>query len=110
VEDVVSGVMRLPGNILFNGQWCFTVGESVQEDVCEITGSKGKISFPVFGHTVKVKTNAGEQVIDFQPPKHIQQAMIEKVVNYFLGKGNNPCSAADAIESMKVMERFAYGK
>jgi predicted dehydrogenase len=109
-EDTVTGVMRLPGNILFNGQWCFTVSETAQEDICEITGSKGKISFPVFGHTLKVTTDAGEEVADFQPPAHIQQPMIEKVVAYFSGRGDNPCSAADAIESMRVMERFAYGK
>jgi predicted dehydrogenase len=109
-EDVVMGVMRLPGNILFNGQWCFTVSETAQEDVCEITGSKGKISFPVFGHKLKVTTASGEESTDFEAPAHIQQPMIEKVVQYFLGKGENPCSAADAIESMKVMERFAYGK
>lgn len=109
-EDVVTGVMRLPGNILFTGQWCFTVGETAQEDICEITGSKGKISFPVFGHRLKVTTAAGEEVTDFQPPAHIQQPMIEKVVQYFSGQGKNPCSAGDAIESMKVMERFAYGK
>lgn len=109
-EDVVTGVMRLPGNILFSGQWCFTVNETVQEDICEITGSKGKISFPVFGHRLKVITAAGEEVTDFEPPAHIQQPMIEKVAKYFSGEGDNPCSAADAIESMKVMERFAYGK
>ncbi|MDB5209728.1 MAG: oxidoreductase domain protein [Sediminibacterium sp.] len=109
-EDVVMGVMRLPGNILFNGQWCFTVSETAQEDICEITGSKGKISFPVFGQTVTITTEAGQEVLNFQPPAHIQQPMIEKIVQYFLGKGENPCSAEDAIESMKVMERFAYGK
>ena len=109
-EDVVAGVMRLTDNILFTGQWCFTVSETAQEDICEITGSKGKISFPVFGHKLKVTTAAGEEMIDFEPPAHIQQPMIEKVVQYFSGKGENPCSAADAIESMKVMERFAYGK
>jgi predicted dehydrogenase len=108
-EDVVTGVMRLPNNVLFNGQWCYTVSELAQEDICEIIGSKGKISFPIFGHTVTVKTSDGEHVMNFQPPPHIQQPMIEKVVNYFLDRGENPCSAADAIESMKVMEVFAYG-
>ena len=54
-EDVVTGVMRLPNNILFNGQWCYTVSELAQEDICEIVGSKGKISFPIFGHAVTVK-------------------------------------------------------
>ena len=109
MEDTVTGVMRLPGNILFNGQWCFTAAESAQEDICEIIGSKGKISFPVFGHVLTVKNDTGESRIEFQPPVHIQQPMIEKVVRYFSGKGDNPCSAADALESMKVMERFAYG-
>lgn len=109
-EDVVTGVMRLPNNVLFNGQWCYTVSELAQEDICEIVGSKGKISFPIFGHTVTVKTSDGENVMNFQPPAHIQQPMIEKVVNYFLGRVENPCSAADAIESMKVMETFAYSR
>jgi hypothetical protein len=45
----------------------------------------------------------------FDPPKHIQQPMIEKVVRYFQGKGENPCSASDAILSMSVMEQFVYG-
>ncbi|MEO8174318.1 MAG: Gfo/Idh/MocA family oxidoreductase [Sediminibacterium sp.] len=108
-EDTVMGVMRLPGNILCNGQWCFSVSETAQQDLCEITGSEGKITFPVFGHRLTVVTASGEEITDFQPPAHIQQPMIEKVVQYFSGKGENPCSAADAIESMKVMERFAYG-
>ena len=108
-EDTVTGVMRLPNDVLFSGQWCFVVDPCTQEDSCEITGSKGKISFPVFGRTVTIQTSEGENILDFTHPEHIQQPMIEKVVNYFLGKGENPCSASDAIESMKVMERFAYG-
>ena len=108
-EDIVTGLMQLPGDILFNGQWCFTTGEGIKDDVFEIIGSNGKISFPVFGHSVLVKTNDQEEILSFAPPEHIQQPMIEKVVSYFTGKAENPCSAADAIESMKVMECFAYG-
>jgi len=36
--------------------------------------------------------------------------MIEQVVQYFLGKADNPCPAADAIECMRIMESFVYGK
>ena len=109
-EDVVAGVMRLPGNIIFTGQWCYTVAEAAEEDICEITGSKGKISFPVFGYDVTLHTGKDEQVTHFDPPEHIQQPMIEKVVQYFSGNTTNPCSAEDAIGSMNVMERFAYGR
>ena len=51
-----------------------------------------------------------EEILEFETPEHIQQPMITKVVNYFLGRGENPCSAEDAIASMRVMEGFAYGK
>lgn len=108
-EDVVTGIMRLPGNIIFNGQWCYTVGEELQEDICEIIGSNGKLSFSIFDHQLSIQTGKEEKTEIFQPPAHIQQPMIEKVVQYFLGNGSNPCSAADALESMSVMENFAYG-
>ena len=108
-EDIVTGCIRLPGDILFTGQWCYTVGEGLEEDIVEIIGSKGKILFPVFGYEVTVDTGNEIKILPFPPPEHIQQPMIEKVVNYFLGKGENPCSAAAAIESMKVMEKFVYG-
>lgn len=109
-EDVVAGVMRLPGNILFTGQWCYTVGAGAEEDLFEIQGSKGRIRFPVFGQTVAVLVDGKESILEFEPPMHIQQPMIEKVVAYFGGRGENPCSAADALASMQVMACFAYNK
>ena len=109
-EDVVTGVIHLENNILFTGQWCFTVAEEMKEDIVEFNGSKGKITFPVFGHEVTVQKGADKKVLRFDPPEHIQQPMIEKVVAHFLGKAANPCSAADAIESMKVMDSFTHRK
>ncbi|NCI45634.1 Gfo/Idh/MocA family protein [Sediminibacterium soli] len=108
-EDVVSGMMHLPGNILFTGQWCYTVDPLLQEDIFEINGSKGRIRFSVFHTEVYVLADGKEETLSFLPPAHIQQPMITKVVRYFLGEGGNPCAAQDAIGSMRVMERFAYG-
>jgi predicted dehydrogenase len=108
-EDVVAGVIRFTNNIIFSGQWCFTVADGMQEDVCEMVGTKGKISFPVFGNEISLDTGKGKKILEFAPPAHIQQPMIEKVTDYFLSKGSNPCSASDAIESMKVIENFVYG-
>ncbi len=109
-EDVVTGIMRLENDILFTGQWCFTVSEGMREDIVEINGSAGKISFPVFGHEVEILREGKKEVISFDPPQHIQKPMIEKIVQYFLGKAENPCSAADAIESMQVMDSFTNRK
>jgi predicted dehydrogenase len=109
-KDIVSGIVRFENTIIFSGTWCFTVAEGLKEDKCEIIGSLGKIIFPFFGTGITVQK--GNETIDlpFEHPQHIQQPMIEQIVNYFSGHGSNPCSADQAIESMILMEKFATGK
>jgi predicted dehydrogenase len=108
-EDLVVGVAQLPHQVLFNGTWCFTTPEGKEEDIFEIQGSAGSLRFAVFGHALTIEHNGIIEIEKFQPPQHIQQPMIEKIVQYFLGNADNPCSAADAIQSMEMMEQFAYG-
>ena len=108
-EDLVVGVAQLPNQVLFNGTWCFTTPEGKEEDLFEIQGSNGSIRFAVFGHALTIERNGIIETEKFDPPQHIQQPMIAKIVQYFLGNTGNPCSAADAIQSMEMMEQFAYG-
>lgn len=108
-EDLVTGMIQLKNNILVTGTWCFTVAKGIEKDKIEIIGSKGKISFSVFGHEIEINNGHEKEIINFIPPAHIQQPMIEKIVHYFSGIGENPCSATEAIKSMSVMEQFAYG-
>jgi predicted dehydrogenase len=108
-EDLVVGVAKLPNQVLFNGTWCFTTPEGKEEDLFEIQGSTGSLRFAVFGHVLTIERNGIIETEKFQPPQHIQQPMIEKIVQYFLGNADNPCSATDAIQSMEMMEQFAYG-
>ena len=105
-EDIVTGVMRLPGNILFTGQWCFTVPPELAEDVCEIIGTHGRIRFPMYSHQYTVLVDGREETFTALPPAHIQQPMIAAVVRYFRGAGPNPCPADDAIAMLRVMETF----
>ncbi|HEX3079977.1 MAG TPA: hypothetical protein VHQ04_05920, partial [Puia sp.] len=48
----------------------------------------------------------GLQTFNFVHPENIQQPMIQKVVDYFLDKGENPCFANEALKSLCVMEAF----
>ncbi len=105
-RDIVSGMIHFENSILFTGTWCFTVAEELKEDRCELIGSKGKISFPMFGNTVHVQKGSAIEELSFIHPEHIQQPMIEKVVQYFLGKAENPCTADEAILSLQLMEKF----
>jgi predicted dehydrogenase len=109
VEDTVSGKMQLPDGIEFKGDWCFAANTDIEKDEFIIQGEKGSIQFEVFGQHLEIVKEGQKEVIHFEPPAHIQQPMIEKIVNYFLDKEPNPCSAAEALKSMRVMEAFVYG-
>lgn len=105
-DDLVTGQVLFKNGIVFNGSWCFTVSEQDKTDLCKIIGTAGKISFQVFGHQIKLIKDGIAKVYDFSPIAHVQQPMIEKVTAYFLGNTENPCSAAEAILSMQLMDRF----
>lgn len=109
-EDFVEGIIEMGNGIICKGLWDFSIMDQEEKDEFLIIGTKGTIRFPVFGLIIEIEMNGVIQKIEFEAPKHNQQNHIQQVVNYFLGKGENPCSADDAILSMQVMEAFVYGK
>lgn len=106
VEDLVTGHILFENGVVFNGLWCFSAPKNEQTDLCEIYGSKGKISFSIFGQFIKVNLNGEEESINFEPLPHVEQPMIEQVVAYFRGESENPCSAEEALKTMKLMDGF----
>jgi predicted dehydrogenase len=110
VADHVTGHIIFKNKVVVNGSWSFNVASSEAVDLCEIIGSKGKITFPLFNkpHLVTVETEEGVFTKEFTHPEHISYLMIEQVVNYFSGKqANNPCSIDDAVPLMDIMDAFA---
>ena len=103
--DVTSAEGVFGGSILFQGVWAFNVHESAVADSCEIIGSKGSMKFPFFsGASLEIKIGSSKEIIEFTNPINIQQPMIEKVVRYFRGEGENPCSIDDALVSMRMLD------
>ncbi len=106
-DDIVAGNILFKTGVLFNGMWCFNVAEDEAKDYCEIIGSEGKISFPVFEHRkITVTKHKKTEIISFEPLLHVQQPLIEKVVEYFLDEGPNPCSAEDGVKAMQLIDSF----
>ena len=106
-DDIVAGNIVFKNGVLFNGLWCFNVNENEEKDSCEIIGSKGKIQFSVFGEPkIEMTVEGKKENILFDTLQHVQQPMIEKVVEYFLDKAPNPCSAEEAVKVMEIMERI----
>jgi predicted dehydrogenase len=108
-EDAVTGYLRLPNNVMFTGTWNFTMPETIKEDDCTIIGEEGSLSFPFFGNQFVIDNKEGKQAISFEHPEHIQQPMIDKAVQYFLGNQSNPCSLEEALVSLEIMEKFRNG-
>lgn len=107
-DDHVAGIALFPNNVALNGSWSFNVDENEEVDECMIVGSEGSISFPFFGKTV-VWNNEDEdevQVVNFEHPQHIQQPMIERMVQFFNGEAENLCTIEDAIVVMQMIDAF----
>lgn len=106
-DDIVSGNILFKSGILFSGTWCFNVAEADEKDNCEIFGSERKISFSVFQmENITITANGKTEILSFEALQHVQQPMIEKVVEYFLDEASNPCSAEEGAEVMKLIDQF----
>lgn len=101
--DMVAGSILFKSGVVFAGTWCFNAPAEV--DVLEITGTAGTIKLSVFaGDTITIKTNNREEVLAFDKLQHVQQPMIQAVVNYFNGQGDNPCTGYEGAEVVRLME------
>ncbi len=106
-DDLVTGSIFFKNGVVFNGLWCFNIAENNEQDLCEIVGVNGTIAFSVFGEQkIIVTVNGKTETYLFPPLPHVQQPMIEEVVNYFLDAGPNPCSAAEGVQVMQLLDSF----
>lgn len=106
-EDIVSAAFLMENEVLVNGSWCFTVPDFLEKDTIVIIGESGEISFSCFGfEPVQLKTKAGIQTFDFPKPKHVQQDLIQLVVDDLLGKGLSPSNAITGARTNWVMDEL----
>ncbi len=96
-------------DILFDGLWAFNVNKNSCEDLCQVIGEKGKISFPFFSEWfINIETEDWNEKLQFINPPHIQQPLIEKVNRYFMGEGENPCPLNEILISMKMIDATVH--
>jgi predicted dehydrogenase len=89
-EDTVSATFSIGSGVTGTGSWCFIVSPGTEEDVIEITGTKGKLIFSCFQHgDVQLVTKERTSFFNFQNPENISGFLIRQVVEELLG--NDPC-------------------
>jgi predicted dehydrogenase len=107
VEDSVAMTFTA-GGALGAAAWNFA--SAVREDVIEITGTDGRILMSCFGNEpVKLMRGDSEEEFDLPNPPHIQQPLIQSIVDELLGRGRCPSTGDSAARTAKVMDSALGG-
>ncbi len=108
VEDLVSGSFIFENGVVGNGLWCFTTGQVSEKEMMQIVGSNGQIEFKTFGDPGIVLTTDenGREEILIPYPEHIQQPLIQTIVDELSGVGKCPSTGISAARTNWVLEQF----
>jgi len=105
VEDTVTATWRHASGVQGSGSWCYDSG--VNEDLIQIVGSKGSISFEFFSDkALRLVNGAGEQLLEIPNPQHVQQPFIQSMVDDLNGVAPCPGSVASAVRSTWVADEI----
>ncbi|HZO88960.1 MAG TPA: Gfo/Idh/MocA family oxidoreductase [Chthonomonadaceae bacterium] len=108
VEDAVAMRFRLPSGGLGIASWNFASG--VHEDTIEIFGSEGRLSLSTFGNEpLQLETAHGRETFDRPNPPHIQQPLIQTIVDELQRKGRCPSTGLSAARTSRVMDIVLEG-
>jgi len=104
-EDIVTGTFVFESGVHGVGIWCFTGFAEV--DLTEIIGTKGKISFSTFdADPVNLTTNEGVTEFSIEYPPHIQQPLIQTVVDELNDIGHCPSTGESGARTSWVMDQM----
>jgi predicted dehydrogenase len=104
-EDTVTAAFVFESGVQGVGVWNFGAFDEV--DMTEIVGSKGKISFSTYdAEPVVLTTGDGVTEFDIEYPQHIQQPLIQTVVDDLNGVGRCPSTGESAARTTWVMDQI----
>lgn len=107
VSDSVSASWQHENGALGIGSWTFSTIKEAAEDLVIITGTMGEIRFSTFDFSpVAWITSSGIQFFDFEKPEHIQQALIETIVQEIRGEGYCPSTGESALRTTAIIEKI----
>ncbi|KAA0993430.1 Gfo/Idh/MocA family protein [Dyadobacter aurulentus] len=104
-DDIVVASYEFESGVLGKGSWCYTVNKEQRTDHAQIVGSKGRISFSFFEKfDIKIETEKGTQTINIPYPTHVQQPLIELIVQDLRGEGKCPSTGESGARANLIMD------
>ena len=108
-EDIVSGAFMTENGVHISLLWGFNAHDHL--DRIEIVGSTGTLSFSTFAENPIVLNNQdGTQSFIIETPPHIQQPLIQTIVDELRGRGQCPSTGRTAAKTNRVMEQICTGQ
>jgi 1,5-anhydro-D-fructose reductase (1,5-anhydro-D-mannitol-forming) len=102
-EDIVTAAFEFPSGARGVGVWCFTGDRDV--DRVEIVGTRGRLVFSTFDDVpVVLERDEGIQPFTIPHPPHVQQPLIQTVVDQLNGEGSCPSTGGTAARTTRVMD------
>jgi 1,5-anhydro-D-fructose reductase (1,5-anhydro-D-mannitol-forming) len=104
-EDTVGAVFEFESGVEGIGLWWFA--SPVAVDRTEILGTRGRVAFASFGDS-PILLQTGNQNAEFTiaHPPHVQQPLIQTVVDHLCGVGRCPSSGDSAARTTWVMDQI----
>lgn len=107
-EDTVALSFRTAGGIVGAGTWNFA--SAARRDAFRIEGTQGAIEFSVFENApVRLETPAGARSLTRDHPPHVQQPLVQLVVDDLLGRSVCPSTGESARRTSAVMDAALAG-
>lgn len=102
-EDVVAASFRLAGGVLGTGIWCYAAGR--EDESCEIVGSTGSLRFSVTrASPIERVSRDASELIPVGDPEHVQQPLIQSIVDEMNGVGRCPSTGHSALRTAHALD------
>jgi 1,5-anhydro-D-fructose reductase (1,5-anhydro-D-mannitol-forming) len=104
-EDTVAAAFAFDSGVEGTGLWWFA--SPFAEDRTDILGTRGRVSFATFDDA-PVLLQAGDETVEFAIPNppHVQQPLIQTVVDHLNGTGPCPSTGESAARTTWAMDRI----
>ncbi len=108
-DDVTVATFEFESGVLGTGSWCYTLNPEQRLDESQLIGSKGKITFSFFERfTIKVETADGTEEYLIAYPEHVQQPLIETIVQQLRGEGQCPSTGETGARANAIMDQITH--
>lgn len=105
VEDIVTTSYAFESGVMGTGVWSFSSFK--HQDLNEIVGSLGKLSFSTFSGDLRIeKADGSVEELTIPNPAHVQQPLIQMVVDDLRGVGQSPSTGRTAARTNRVMDEL----